>query len=194
MLNLEKIGNKITLQRKHEGLTQQELANALFVTHQAVSKWENGKSIPSIEVLIELTALFNITIDYLLDNSDILDNDYSTMFQQLPREVVLSTYLNSNRLNQDLNSIFYLLNTKERKLIIDRLIAKILPIKIEVLWPYLNDKERHYLLGVILSNKFKYDLSPIYHLLSNTERIICHKQIENKTYKYNIRHTINIRS
>ena len=194
MLNLEKIGNKISEQRKQKGFTQATLADTLYVTHQAVSKWENGRSIPSIEVLIELTALFNISIDYLLDNTDVKENDYATLFHQLPREVVLSTYLNSNKLNQDLNNIFYLLNTKERKLIIDRIIAKKLSIKIEVLWPYLNDKERYYLLGVILSNKFKYDLSNIYHLLSNTERLICQKQTENKTYKYNLRHTINIRS
>ena len=47
MLNLKKIGSKISKQRKQMGLTQTELANALYVTHQAVSKWENGKSIPS---------------------------------------------------------------------------------------------------------------------------------------------------
>jgi len=194
MLNIEKIGKKISDQRKLKQLTQSELANTLYVTHQAVSKWGNGKSIPSIEVLIELTALFDITIDYLLDNTEVLENDYATLFHQLPREVVISTYLNSNKLNQDLSNIFYLLSTKERKHIIDRIIAEILQIKIEVLWPYLNEKERYYLLGVILSNKFKYDLSRIYHLLSNTERLICQKQIENKTYKQELRHTINIRS
>ncbi len=194
MLNLELIGKKIALQRKQKDLTQSNLADALFVTPQAVSKWENGKSVPSIEVLIELTTLFDITIDYLLDNSEVKDNDYSTLFKQLPREVVISRYLNSKSLDQDLNKIFYLLNLKERQLIISRIIAKRVNVSIKVLWPYLNDKERYYLLGVILSNKLKYNLSKIYHLLSTEERIICSKQIENGTYKYDLPNTFYVRS
>ena len=194
MLNLKKIGSKISKQRKQMGLTQTELANALYVTHQAVSKWENGKSIPSIEVLIELTALFDISIDYLLDNSEVKEDDFVTLFRQLPRNVVLNKYLNSNSLNEDIHKIFYLLNAQERKLVIDRRIAKNIKLKIEVLWPYLNNNERLYLLGVILSNKLNYDLSKIYHLLSNEERIICHKKSKNKAYKYSFTNTYNIRS
>ena len=194
MLNLEKIGEKITKQRKQKGLTQLELAETLYVTHQAVSKWENGKSIPSIEVLIELTALFDISIDYLLDNSEIKENDYETMFRQLPRDVVLSKYLNSCSLNEDLKIIFYLLSTKERKQVIDQIISKHTKIKITTIWSYLNDKERFYLLGVILSNKYKYDLNKIFHLMSNEEKILSIKQVKNGTYKYILHHAINIRS
>lgn len=194
MLNLEKIGEKITKQRKQKGLTQLELAETLYVTHQAVSKWENGKSIPSIEVLIELTALFDISIDYLLDNSEVKENDYVTMFKQLPREVVLSKYLKSNSLNENLNRIFYLLSSKEREQIINLIISKNVKIKLKTIWPYLNDKERFYLLGVILSNKFNYNLINIYHLLSNKEKIQCSKQVQNGTYKYLLHHSINIRS
>lgn len=192
MLNLEAIGKKITKQRKQKGLTQLELADTLYVTHQAVSKWENGKSIPSVEVLIELTALFDITIDYLLDNSEVKENDYARLFQQLPRDVVLNKYLNSKSLDKNLKNIFYLLNPTERELIINRIIAKRVSIKISILWPYLNDNERLYLLGVILSNKFNYDLSHIYHLLSNEERIICSKQCENGTYKYHLSNRVYI--
>lgn len=194
MLNLEKIGNRIIEQRKQLGLTQSELANTLYVTHQAVSKWENGKSIPSIEILYEITKLFNISIDYLLDNSEVLENDYSTLFQQLPRDVVISNYLNSKSLNSNLKNIFYLLNPSERSQIISRIISGTVLIKIEVLWTYLNEQERFYLLSVVLSNKFDYDLSKIYHLLSNEERIICHSQVNNETYNYVLHHNIYIRS
>jgi len=192
MLNLELIGKKITKQRKRKGLTQLELADTLYVSHQAVSKWETGRSVPSIEVLIELTALFDITIDYLLDSSEVKENDYTRLFQQLPRDVVLNKYLNSKTQNKDLKNIFYLLNPRERELIINRIIAKRVSIKIIILWPYLNDKERLYLLGVILSNKFNYDLSHIFHLLSNEERIICSKHYENGTYNYHLPNSIYI--
>lgn len=194
MLNLEKIGSKITIQRKEKGLTQLELAEALYVTHQAVSKWENGKSIPSIEVLIELTTLFDITIDYLLDSSEVKDNDYITLFKQLPRNVVLSRYLSSASVNDDFNKIFYLLDPNERQYVINKIISLGVTINIEIIWPYLNDKERFYLLGVILSNKLDYNLTKIYHLLSNKEKITCHTQVKNGTYKYNVHHSIYMRS
>ncbi|MCK5731991.1 MAG: helix-turn-helix transcriptional regulator, partial [Tenericutes bacterium] len=88
MLNLKKIGKKITELRKEKNMKQNELAEALYVTHQAVSKWENGKSIPSIEILYELTKLFKVSIDFLLDNSDIKTDDYETLFNNYPRRSV----------------------------------------------------------------------------------------------------------
>ncbi|MCK5388707.1 MAG: helix-turn-helix transcriptional regulator [Candidatus Izimaplasma sp.] len=194
MLNLELIGNKITKHRKLLGFTQAKLADTIYVTHQAVSKWENGKSIPSIEILISLTSLFDITIDYLLDNTEIKEGDYKTLFAQLPRDTVLNKYLNSDCVNSDLKNIFYLLDPTERELVINRIIANTIDIKIEILWPYLNNEERLYLLSVILSNKLNYDLAPIYHLLSNEERIICSKQIKNGTYNYILHTSIYIRS
>ena len=194
MLNLELIGNKISKLRKHKGLKQAELADKLYVTHQAVSKWENGKSIPSIEILYELTTLFDVTIDYLLHNSEIEENDYTQLFHQLPRTAVLSRYLQSENVNADFKKIFYLLNTKERSLVINQIITKTVMIKIEVIWSYLNNNERLYLLGIILSNKYNYDLKPIYHLLSDEERMICSRHVENGTYKYHLPNRVYIRS
>ena len=89
MLDLEKIGKRIAIKRKELNITQNSLAEQLYVTHQAVSKWENGKSIPSLELLFELTKLFNISIDYLLDDTDIADNDYEKLFKNYPRDIVL---------------------------------------------------------------------------------------------------------
>ena len=195
MLNLETIGKKICEQRKLKGLTQQELAETIYVTHQAVSKWENGKSIPSIEILIELTSLFDITIDYLLDNSEIIENDYPQMFKQFSREAVINKYLNSEDPNTDIDNIFYLLNLKERRFILDKIIIRKTSIKIKTVWPYLNLKERKLLLSVILSNKLNYDLSEIFHHLTSEEKMISFTQRRNKTYKYDLPFTqYNLRS
>ncbi|MDD4069689.1 MAG: helix-turn-helix transcriptional regulator [Candidatus Izemoplasmatales bacterium] len=109
MLNLDLISKKIIEKRKQKGMTQNELADALFVSRQAVSKWEMGKSLPSIEVLLENTELFDVTIDYMLDGSELSDHDYQTMFMQYPRESVIHHYQNSNHLNEDIKNIFYLL-------------------------------------------------------------------------------------
>ncbi len=170
MLNLEKIGGKIADLRRQKNLKQNELADALFVTHQAVSKWENGKSIPSLDILYDLTKLFGVSIDYLLDDADIRDDDYETLFRQLPRESVISKFLTGDRLNDEIGKIFYLLSTSERKNIINLMIARRVQIYPENIWHLLSQQERTYLLGVILSDKYNYDLSMIYDQLTIEER------------------------
>ncbi|KFZ26611.1 MAG: transcriptional repressor DicA [Candidatus Izimaplasma bacterium HR2] len=184
MLNLGKIGNKITNLRKDLNLTQAELAKTLYVTPQAVSKWEKGKSVPSIELLIELTTLFNVSIDFLLEDTEILDDDYKSIFKYYSRAAALNKFINSKSHNEDVNKIFYLLEDSERKLIINMIISNSLDIDLTHLWPYLKDIERKYILGVVLSNKYDYNLSSISHHLSNEEKSICYKHKD--TYQYPI--------
>ncbi len=62
-----KIGEKIKSKRRERELTQEELANILFVSKAAVSKWENGESYPDITLLPKIAQLFHITIDELFD-------------------------------------------------------------------------------------------------------------------------------
>ncbi len=62
----ESIGNIIMRLRKEHGMTQDQLANALGITFQAVSKWENGVSSPDISTLPLLADLFGVTVDQLL--------------------------------------------------------------------------------------------------------------------------------
>ena len=52
--------------RKQKGLTQEELAEALYVSRTAVSKWESGRGYPSIDSLKELSSYFSVSIDDLL--------------------------------------------------------------------------------------------------------------------------------
>ena len=62
----ETIGNRIYKYRREKGLTQEELAEKLGVSSQAVSKWENDVSCPDISLLPQLCSLFGITTDELL--------------------------------------------------------------------------------------------------------------------------------
>ncbi|MBQ3012829.1 MAG: helix-turn-helix domain-containing protein [Clostridia bacterium] len=61
-----KISKNIAALRKQAGITQEDLANRLNVSNQAVSKWEAGKCCPDIEILPELAAFFGVSIDELL--------------------------------------------------------------------------------------------------------------------------------
>ena len=62
------IGRKISDLRKEKGLKQEELAECLGVSPQAVSKWENDISCPDIMLLPKIAQLFGVTIDSLLSN------------------------------------------------------------------------------------------------------------------------------
>jgi transcriptional regulator with XRE-family HTH domain len=52
--------------RKENGMSQEELADQLGVSRQAVSKWENGQGFPETEKLMQISSLFNVSLDYLL--------------------------------------------------------------------------------------------------------------------------------
>ena len=64
---------KLQQLRKKKGLTQEELANSLFVSRTAVSKWESGRGYPSIESLKIIAKFFGVTIDELLSGDELLD-------------------------------------------------------------------------------------------------------------------------
>lgn len=65
-MNLNKVGKFILELRNEKTLSQKELANMIPVTREAVSKWENGKSLPDSSTLLILSKIFNVTIDELL--------------------------------------------------------------------------------------------------------------------------------
>lgn len=58
--------------RKSRGLTQEELAEALFVSRTAISKWESGRGYPSIDSLKEISKFFSVTIDDLLSGEKLI--------------------------------------------------------------------------------------------------------------------------
>lgn len=66
-------GQKLREARKKAGLTQEELAEKLAVSRQAVTKWENDKGLPDTENWKTLSRVLNVSIDYLLDNGEALD-------------------------------------------------------------------------------------------------------------------------
>ena len=68
MLNYKKIGKIICEERKKRGFTQEELASKIYVTRQAISKWECGKSIPDYDSLLILCFIFNLNPNEILNS------------------------------------------------------------------------------------------------------------------------------
>ena len=70
-----KLSDKITKLRKANGWAQEELAEQLNVSRQAISRWENGTALPDANNILQLSKLFNVTTDYLLNEDYSSDND-----------------------------------------------------------------------------------------------------------------------
>lgn len=72
MVNKIHFGKRISALRRKSGLSQTDLAEKLGVTSQAVSKWECGNAVPDIDMLLELSHLYKITINEMLEDIDLL--------------------------------------------------------------------------------------------------------------------------
>ena len=64
---------KLQQLRRQRDLTQEQLAQQLFVSRSAVSKWESGRGYPNLEALKDISALFSVSIDELLSNNELIE-------------------------------------------------------------------------------------------------------------------------
>lgn len=67
------LNEKLQELRKRKGLTQEELAEHLYVSRTAVSKWESGRGYPNIESLKAISKFFSVSLDDLLSSDELLD-------------------------------------------------------------------------------------------------------------------------
>ncbi len=65
-LSVNKLGQKIKNLRKNAGLTQEELAEKLGVSRTAVAKWENDYAEPTLQNIVGISEIFDVSSDYLL--------------------------------------------------------------------------------------------------------------------------------
>lgn len=78
---MNNLGKNIYSKRKELGLTQQELADKLHISFQAVSKWENSGAYPDIELLPEIAAILGTTVDSLLGYAAVHKTDYEERYK-----------------------------------------------------------------------------------------------------------------
>lgn len=74
------IGDNIKFYRKKNQLTQDDIAEACNVTRQAVSKWENGESLPTVDNLYALSRLLHTSVDDILIGEKERDDEPSLFF------------------------------------------------------------------------------------------------------------------
>lgn len=119
MIDLVKVGNKIMSYRKLNHMTQEELADSLCVTRQALSKWELGYTAPSIDTLLILCKVFNTSFEDLLCLHDENKHDINpdNMFEHHSRPYIIHKIV-TGALVIDIPSSFYLFSIQERMIIL----------------------------------------------------------------------------
>lgn len=71
-----KTGKFISSMRKEQGLTQKDLAEKLFISDKTVSKWETGRGLPEVSLMLPLCEILNINVNELLTGERIADESY----------------------------------------------------------------------------------------------------------------------
>ncbi len=80
---------KLSTLRKANDLTQEQLAEKLDVSRQSISKWESGQATPELEKIVAMSAVFNVTTDYLLKSSEIDDLSVKTEMLEKQQQMML---------------------------------------------------------------------------------------------------------
>ena len=80
---------KLLTLRKANDMTQEQLAEKLDVSRQSISKWESGQATPELEKIIAMSAVFNVTTDYLLKSSEIDDLSVKTEMLEKQQQMML---------------------------------------------------------------------------------------------------------
>lgn len=84
----EIIAKNITGLRKQKGLTQSELADILSYSNKSISKWENGDSLPDVEMLYKIAKTFDVDVNYLFEEHTYKDVDFEQAKMLKKRQTV----------------------------------------------------------------------------------------------------------
>jgi len=145
MLDMVRVGAKISSLRRSGGMSQEDLADRLYVTRQALSKWENGTTVPSVELLIEMSRIFRVSFEEILclDVCD-MDVDPKDIFKGHSRSYIIKM-ISEGRLDVNLADVFYQFSPMERIYILRSIKDGTLAVDKEQLWHCLSREEQHFL-------------------------------------------------
>ncbi len=101
-MDLIKIGKFIAECRKKKNITQEQLAEKLYITDRAVSKWERGLSLPDADKMLDLCNILDINVNELLNGEKIAMKDYEKKNEELLLELAKQDELKNKRLITDM--------------------------------------------------------------------------------------------
>lgn len=144
MIDFVRVGEKISRYRRQAGMTQDELADKLYVTRQALSKWELGISIPSTDTLLELCKLFKVSFEEILCLDEKPDVDPNDIFKGHDRMYIVNSICRGE-LKVDIPNIFYQLSPNERLIVLRNIKEGKIETNIDELLVKLTSAELNYI-------------------------------------------------
>ncbi len=151
MLDQVIIGEKIKSLRLKNNITQETLASTLYVTRQAISRWEQGLALPTVDNIIALSSLLHTSIDEILCLDEPITIHKENIFDGHSRPFIIEAILRQT-IQINLPESFYLFSKKERMVLLKAIKEKRLPVDQEELQYYLTKIEKEY-LGIDRSKK-----------------------------------------
>lgn len=148
MIDFVKVGSRIAKLRKDNNLSQESLAEQLFITRQALSKWENGTSIPSIDSLLEISKIFHTNFEYLLglNESEKIEVDENNIFNGHERSYVIKNIVDG-KIKVNIPDVLYQMSPTERITIIKAIKDKKLECSMDDLKVKITESEKRFLFG-----------------------------------------------
>ncbi len=89
MIDSIRVGEKITTLRKKANMSQEQLASAMFISRQALSKWETGNAVPTLEMLLALTKIFDASFEEILCLNEELNVNPDDIFANHNRKFIV---------------------------------------------------------------------------------------------------------
>ena len=149
MIDFVKVGSRISEYRRSMGLSQEELADLLFVTRQALSKWERGQSVPSIDTLLELSKIFGASFEEILalgEREELSPCD-EDIFAGRDRAFVINKIV-KGEIKVDISRVMLQMTPRERIIVLKYIKDGKLECEREALLPVLTPPERKFLTNI----------------------------------------------
>jgi len=147
MLDLIQIGKKLKALRKTLDLSQEQLAEKLYVTHQAISRWEQGKSLPSIETLMNLSQLYQTPLEQLLCFDVVYEDDIDQLFNNHSRQKIMHDLIHHLLPKYTVHDLIHKFTQEERYYLLNHL-----PLKITfTMFERLSLSERRFVINKVLA-------------------------------------------
>ena len=105
MLNSKSIGNKIAEARKKNNLSQAELAQQVFISSQAVGKWERGESMPDISTLNHLAEILGVDLNYFSENFQSVNTEVTNIDSLTKQPKESSSGRQKKKFNWDMSKL-----------------------------------------------------------------------------------------
>lgn len=144
MLDVKAVGEKLKSLRAANNYSQDQLSELLYVSRQAISRWELGQTLPTIDNLMELMKLYKVSLEELLCMNDQVQINKDNIFEGHDRGFIIRSII-SGRISVQLDKVFYQMSDEERLLLLKAVKENKLSADKSRLWVKLTPEEQKYL-------------------------------------------------